>query len=300
MSTAHSEPLSIEILGTDTALLESIPAQVTAALAEDLGGEINADADVTASLIPEQQQASARLITREAGVLCGVAWVNEVFRQLGDNVTIEWHAADGDPVQPNQLLCSLNGSARALLTGERTAMNFLQTLSATATAVASAVKHLQSTNTELLDTRKTIPGLRLAQKYAVRCGGGSNHRIGLFDAFLIKENHIAACGSISQAITSARQNYPGRWLEIETESLAELELALAAGADVIMLDNFSLDDIRTAVELTRGQAKLEVSGNVTSDQFAMYAATGVDYISSGALTKHVRAMDLSMRITTLL
>ena len=300
MSTAHSERLSSAILGTDTALLESIPAQVTAALAEDLGGEMNADADVTASLIPEQQQASARLITREAGVLCGVAWVNEVFRQLGDSVTIEWHVADGDRVQPNQLLCSLHGPARALLTGERTAMNFLQTLSATATAVASAVQHLQGTNTELLDTRKTIPGLRLAQKYAVRCGGGSNHRIGLFDAFLIKENHIAACGGISQAIASARQNYPGRWVEVETESLAELELALAAGADVIMLDNFSLEDIRTAVELTRGQAKLEVSGNVTSDQLAMYAATGVDYISSGALTKHLHAMDLSMRITTLL
>lgn len=282
----------------DTALLQSIPPQVAAALAEDLGGAVAAEADVTASLIPAEQSATARLITREAGVICGVEWVNEVFRQLGDQVTITWQVADGDKVAANQQLCTLSGPARALLTGERTAMNFLQTLSATATAVASALVHLANSNTKLLDTRKTIPGLRLAQKYAVRCGGGNNHRIGLHDAFLIKENHIAACGGIAAAVTAARSNFPGRWVEVETESLAELEQALAAGADVIMLDNFSLADIETAVKLTRGQAKLEVSGNVTANQLAMYAATGVDYISSGALTKHITALDLSMRITT--
>lgn len=279
-------------------LRQSIPQQVTAALAEDLGGVADASADITANLIPADQQATARLITREPGVICGCAWVDEVFAQLGDSVSIQWHVRDGDAVVANQELCTLSGPARAILTGERTAMNFLQTLSATATTVASAVVHLQGSNTKLLDTRKTIPGLRLAQKYAVACGGGANHRIGLHDAFLIKENHIAACGSIDKAVATARINQPGLLVEVETENLAELEQALAAGADVIMLDNFSMSDIETAVSLTRGRAKLEVSGNVTADQLAKYAATGVDYISSGALTKHIQALDLSLRVTT--
>ncbi len=280
-------------------LRQSIPQQVTAALAEDLGGVADASADITANLIPADQQATARLITREPGVICGLAWVDEVFAQLGNSVTITWHVADGSAVHANQELCTLSGPARAILTGERTAMNFLQTLSATATAVANAVVHLEGSNTQLLDTRKTIPGLRLAQKYAVACGGGANHRIGLHDAFLIKENHIAACGGIDKAVATARQNEPGLLVEVETESLAELEQALAAGADVIMLDNFSMSDIETAVGLTRGRAKLEVSGNVTADQLAKYAATGVDYISSGALTKHIHALDLSLRVTSI-
>lgn len=280
-------------------LRQSIPQQVAAALAEDLGGIADASADITANLIPADQQATARLITREPGVICGCAWVDEVFAQLGNNVRIEWHVHDGSAVSANQELCTLSGPARAILTGERTAMNFLQTLSATASAVASAVVHLAGSNTQLLDTRKTIPGLRLAQKYAVACGGGANHRIGLHDAFLIKENHIAACGGIDKAVATARKNEPGLLVEVETENLAELEQALAAGADVIMLDNFSMSDIETAVSLTRGRAKLEVSGNVTADQLAKYAVTGVDYISSGALTKHVQALDLSLRVTSL-
>lgn len=283
-------------------LQRTIPAQVHAALAEDLGGEADAKHDITASLIPAEARAEARLITREAGVICGVAWVNEVFRQLAHPtygaVTIDWQVADGETVEPDQVLCYLRGPARALLTGERTAMNFLQTLSATATVVAQAVQCLAGTQTQLLDTRKTIPGLRLGQKYAVRCGGGHNHRIGLADAFLIKENHIAACGGIDAAVATARANFPGRWVEVETESLAELEQALAAGADVIMLDNFTLDDIAKAVTITAGRAKLEVSGNITPAKLVDYARCGVDYISSGALTKHVQALDLSMRITT--
>lgn len=284
----------------ETALKNSIPAQVQVALAEDLGGFADASQDITASLIPAEAHAQARLITREAGVICGTEWVNEVFRQLQihGNVEIDWQVQDGDAVQPEQVLCYLRGPARALLTGERTAMNFLQTLSATATVTAAAVAHLAGTKTALLDTRKTIPGLRLAQKYAVRCGGGKNHRIGLFDAFLIKENHIAACGSIAAAIQTARDNFPGRWVEVETESLVELEQALSAGADVIMLDNFSMADIALAVKLTAGRAKLEVSGNITPERLADYASSGVDFISSGALTKHITALDLSMRITT--
>ncbi|TRW50563.1 carboxylating nicotinate-nucleotide diphosphorylase [Aliidiomarina halalkaliphila] len=284
------------------ALVAAIPAQVTFALAEDLGTDPAAgadpDQDITAALIPESQQAHATLITREDGVFCGRAWLDEVFQQLGGTVIIQWQVADGDVITANQALCTLQGPARAILTGERTAMNFLQTLSATSTYVAQAVTQLQGSNTRLLDTRKTIPGLRLAQKYAVHCGGGFNHRIGLFDAYLIKENHIAACGGIQQAVTAARMSHPDRPVEVETESLAELEQALAAGADIIMLDNFTMDMITQAVALTAGRAKLEVSGNVTPEQLADYARTGVDFISSGALTKHIQALDLSLRVTT--
>ena len=280
-----------------TLLQQETHRAVANALAEDLGFLPLAEGDITASLIPPGQQASASIITREDCVLCGTAFADEVFRQLGGEVTIQWQAKDGDKLSAGSTLCTLNGPARILLTGERTALNFIQLLSATATTTAHYVQFLQGSNTRLLDTRKTLPGLRFAQKYAVSTGGGKNHRIGLFDAFLIKENHIAAAGSITNAVTTARQNFPGKPVEVETENLAELQQALSAGADIIMLDNFSLADIVQAVAITAGKAKLEVSGNITSERLAELAATGVDYISSGALTKHVQAIDLSMRLT---
>lgn len=280
-----------------TLLQQEIPRAVASALAEDLGFLPLNEGDITASLIPQNQQASATIITREACVLCGSAFVDEVFRQLGGDVRIDWQARDGDTLAANSTLCRLNGPARILLTGERTALNFLQLLSATATTTAHYVQFLQGSNTRLLDTRKTIPGLRFAQKYAVSTGGGKNHRIGLYDAFLIKENHIAAAGSIANAVATARQNFPGKPVEVETESLTELQQALAAGADIIMLDNFSLADIVQAVALNAGKAKLEVSGNITSERLTELATTGVDYISSGALTKHIQAIDLSMRLS---
>lgn len=288
-------------------LQQHIQAQVSFALREDLGGEIDLASDVTsditcditAQLIAPTTTANARVITREDCVFCGKAWVEEVFKQLGGQVTLSWQVQDGDQVPAGATLFELQGPAQHLLTGERTALNFMQTLSGTATATAQAVALLDGFETRLLDTRKTLPGLRLAQKYAVTCGGGKNHRIGLFDAYLIKENHISACGGVEAAVTTARQRHPDRWVEVEVESLAELDQALAAGADIIMLDNFSMDDIHTAVEHARGRAKLEVSGNVTADQLRGYAATGVDFISSGALTKHVQAIDLSMRFIEL-
>ena len=211
-------------------------------------------------------------------------------------VTVDWQVNDGDHVAADSVLCTLSGPAPLLLTGERSALNFLQLLSGTATVTAQYVSLLAGTATRLLDTRKTLPGLRFAQKYAVQCGGGFNHRFGLFDAFLIKENHIAAAGSIAAAVTQARQNFPGKPVEVETENLSELQQALAANADIIMLDNFSLADIRQAVDINNGQAKLEVSGNITAARLTELAATGVDFISSGALTKHVQAIDLSMRL----
>ncbi|RTE86304.1 MULTISPECIES: carboxylating nicotinate-nucleotide diphosphorylase [Gammaproteobacteria] len=281
-------------------LEDSVQQEVTRALQEDLGlpadtVSISGEHDITAMLIPSEQQALARVITREPGVFCGKLWVNETFRQLDNTVSITWHVDDGDNVHEDQTLFTLEGSARSLLTGERTALNFVQTYSGTASAVASAMTHLKGSQTQLLDTRKTLPGMRLGQKYAVQCGGGTNHRIGLYDAYLIKENHIAACGGIDAAVSQARINQPSKWVEVEVESLEELTQALTAGADVIMLDNFSDQDILSAVEQAHGKAKLEVSGNVTADQLAHYAAMGVDYISSGALTKHVQALDLSMR-----
>ncbi|GAB2907583.1 carboxylating nicotinate-nucleotide diphosphorylase [Rheinheimera gaetbuli] len=278
-------------------LQHEIQRAVTSALAEDLGFLPVNEGDITASLIPATQLANANIITREDCVICGTAFVNEVFKQLGNEVSVVWQVKDGDTVTANATLCTLQGPARILLTGERSALNFLQLLSATATTTAHYVQFLQGTNTRLLDTRKTIPGLRFAQKYAVFVGGGKNHRIGLFDAFLIKENHIAAAGSIANAVATARQNFPGKPVEVETENLAELQQALDAGADIIMLDNFSLADINQAVALNSGKAKLEVSGNITSERLTELAATGVDYISSGALTKHVQAIDLSMRLT---
>ncbi|PKB86353.1 nicotinate-nucleotide diphosphorylase [Ewingella americana] len=275
-----------------------IPASVTQALGEDLGGEANANNDLTAQLLDEKTLAKATIITREAGVFCGQKWLDEVFNQLSNGaVTISWKVQDGDKVVENQTLCELSGSARVLLTGERTALNFVQTLSGVATEVSHYVKLLEGTQTRLLDTRKTLPGLRTALKYAVLCGGGSNHRLGLADAFLIKENHIIASGSIKAAVAKAQQIHASVPVEVEVETLDELQQALDAGADIIMLDNFTVPMMREAVALTNKQAQLEVSGNVTDKTLREFAETGVDYISVGALTKHIRAMDLSMRFS---
>ncbi|MGF1699999.1 carboxylating nicotinate-nucleotide diphosphorylase [Photobacterium makurazakiensis] len=280
-------------------LKQQLPLEITRAVAdtlrEDLGGEIDANRDITASLIPADSQGVATIITREHGIFCGQMWADEVFKQLGGDVTIEWHVQDGDKVEPNQTLCTLSGPSRMLLTGERNAMNFIQTLSGCATTVAQYAKQLEGTGCRLLDTRKTIPGLRSALKYAVTCGGGFNHRIGVFDAYLIKENHIIACGGIEQAISTAKQLNPGKPVEVETESLAELQQAIDAGADIVMLDNFTTEMMREAVALNQGRAALENSGNVTLETIREFAETGVDYISVGALTKHLKAMDLSMR-----
>ncbi|MDM5054923.1 carboxylating nicotinate-nucleotide diphosphorylase [Aeromonas dhakensis] len=282
-------------------LQQDIRRAVRAALLEDLGDALtaldqpDASADITAQLIPADRISTARVITREAGVFCGQPWVDEVFTQLGGDVQVEWLVQDGEVLTPNQELFRLHGPARTLLTGERNALNFVQTLSGVATLTARYVDELAGTDCRLLDTRKTLPGLRSAQKYAVTCGGGKNHRIGLYDAYLIKENHILACGGIAQAIAEARRLNPGKPVEVEVESLAELAQALAAHADIVMLDNFDVPMMREAVALNQGRAKLEVSGNVTLDTLAEYAATGVDFISVGALTKHVRALDLSMR-----
>lgn len=272
-------------------LQPTIEQNVRAALAEDIGS-----GDITAELIPASDLAQGRVISRESAVICGVAWVNEVFRQLDPAVRIEWLVQDGDRVEPDQVLFRLEGAARSLLTGERAALNFLQTLSGTATLSAHYAARVAETPVTLLDTRKTLPGLRLAQKYAVSCGGCRNHRIGLYDAFLIKENHILACGGIAAAIATARSNHPGKPVEIEVETWDELNSALEAGADIIMLDNFSTDEMRKAVAHTAGRAKLEASGNITDDTLLSFARTGVDYISIGALTKHCRAIDLSMRL----
>jgi nicotinate-nucleotide pyrophosphorylase (carboxylating) len=282
------------------ALLErinlDIPAAVAHALREDLGGEVNAANDITAQLLPEEAHSHAVVITRETGVFCGKRWVEEVFIQLaGDAVSIAWHVEDGDLLVENQPLFELDGPSRVLLTGERTALNFVQTLSGVASNVRRYVELLEGTNTQLLDTRKTLPGLRTALKYAVLCGGGTNHRLGLSDAFLIKENHIIASGSVRQAVEKAFWLHPDVPVEVEVESLEELQAALKAGADIIMLDNFNIEQMREAVNITHGQAQLEVSGNVTFDTLRGFAETGVDYISVGALTKHVQALDLSMR-----
>ncbi|CAI2299445.1 TPA: carboxylating nicotinate-nucleotide diphosphorylase [Vibrio parahaemolyticus] len=280
-------------------LKQQLPLEITRSVAdtlkEDLGGTLDASQDITASLIPADAMNTATIITREHGVFCGQAWADEVFKQLGGTVTIEWHVKDGDKVEPNQTLCTLTGPARDLLTGERNAMNFIQTLSGCATTTAEYAAKIAHTDCRLLDTRKTIPGLRSALKYSVACGGGFNHRIGVFDAYLIKENHIIACGGITQAITTAKELNPGKPVEVETESLAELQEAIDAGADIIMLDNFTKEMMREAVEINAGRAALENSGNVTLETIAEYAETGVDYISVGALTKHLKAMDLSMR-----
>jgi nicotinate-nucleotide pyrophosphorylase (carboxylating) len=274
----------------DDIIKRAIVANVEQALQEDIGS-----GDITANLIPEEQVGRAQVISREAAIISGADWVNEVFRQVDKSVSIQWRCRDGDHVSANQLLIELTGPARSLLTGERAALNFLQLLSGTATTCARYAHLVEGTGVRLLDTRKTIPGLRLAQKYAVTCGGCFNHRIGLYDAFLIKENHIAACGGIPQVISAAREMESNKPVEIEVENLQELEQALSAGADIIMLDNFSLADMKTAVVTTKGKAKLEASGGITTETLRAIAETGVDYISIGALTKDCKAIDLSMR-----
>ncbi|MBE3663552.1 nicotinate-nucleotide diphosphorylase [Vibrio navarrensis] len=293
MNNRHNSQQRLDYLQQQLPL--EITRSVTDTLKEDLGGSLEAANDITASLIPADAINSATIITREHGVFCGQAWADEVFKQLGGRVTIEWHVKDGDRVEPNQTLCTLTGPARDLLTGERNAMNFIQTLSGCATVTAQYAAKIAHTQCRLLDTRKTIPGLRSALKYAVACGGGFNHRIGVFDAYLIKENHIIACGGITQAISKAKELNPGKPVEVETENLDELRQAIEAGADIIMLDNFTIEMMREAVAINAGRAALENSGNVTLDTICQYAETGVDYISVGALTKHIKAMDLSMR-----
>ena len=274
---------------------DDIIRAVKQALIEDLYGLDPQTGDITASLIPADNISKATVITREDCIFCGKAWVEQVFKQLDSTVDIKWHINDGDKADANQALFTLTGNTRILLTGERTALNFVQTLSGTATLVGQYVKALAGTNTQLLDTRKTLPGMRLAQKYAVTCGGGKNHRIGLFDAFLIKENHINGCGSIANAVNTARQNFADKPVEVEVESLDELQQALNAGADIIMLDNFTTEQIEQAVKITDKKAKLEVSGNMHISTIAKYAKTGVDFISVGALTKNIQSIDLSMR-----
>ncbi len=273
------------------ALAEEIRDSAARLVAEDIG-----PGDMTAQLIPDRQWAKARVITREAAVLCGVAWVDELFRRLDTRVILHWTAADGDRLEAGQAFLELEGPARSLLTGERAALNLLQTLSATATLTRHYVDLIADTGVRLLDTRKTLPGLRLAQKYAVTCGGGYNHRLGLYDAFLIKENHITACGGIAAAVKEARDIASDLPVEVEVETFEELAQALDADADVIMLDNFSLDDMREAVKRTAGRATLEASGNVDETTLRAIAETGVDCISSGALTKDIKAIDLSMRL----
>lgn len=287
-----SDSRRAELLGR---IENDIPAAVAQALREDLGGGVEACNDITASLLPADTQSHATVITRETGIFCGKRWVEEVFIQLGNRTQLTWHVDDGDSVSADQTLFEIDGPAQLILTAERTALNFVQTLSGVATEVSRYVALLQGTQTRLLDTRKTLPGLRTALKYAVLCGGGSNHRLGLSDAFLIKENHIIATGSIRQAVEKAFWLHPDVPVEVEVESLDELQQALAAGADIVMLDNFSVEQMREAVALTAGRAQLEVSGNVTDETLRTFAETGVDYISVGALTKHVRALDLSMR-----
>lgn len=275
--------------------LEDIKTTVNMALKEDLGGIADAKRDVTASLIDPNTISKARVITREDGVFCGKAWVEEVYRQLNADVKLTFLVNDGDTVVANQELFEIEGNAQVMLTAERTTLNFVQTLSGVATAVNAYAKAIAHTNCSLLDTRKTIPGLRTALKYAVTCGGGHNHRMGLFDMYLIKENHIIACGGIPQAVEKAQKLNPGIKVEVEVENLEELETAIAAGADIIMLDNFDYQMMLDAVKINDHRAKLEISGNVNIDTIGRFAETGVDFISVGALTKNIKALDLSMR-----
>jgi len=275
-------------------LPSDLAQQVTTALAEDIGG-----GDITAQLVPAAQRVTGKVITREEATLCGRPWVTEVFRQLDPAVQLTWHADDGDRVTANQTLFEIAGLARPVLTGERTALNFLQLLSATATATRRYVDAIAGTRCAILDTRKTVPGLRTAQKYAVSCGGGQNFRIGLFDQVLIKENHIAAAGSLTAAVAAARRAAGSRKVEVEVETMEEFEEALRAGPDIIMLDEFSLADMRAAVALNNSTGRpvtVEASGSITLETVRRVAETGVDYISIGGITKHVRAVELSMRL----
>lgn len=274
---------------------QAIREQVRQVLAEDVGS-----GDLTAGLIPEQSRSEARVISRDAAIICGCIWFDEVFAQLDTAIEVEWLVADGERVEPDQLLCRVRGPSRALLTGERSALNFLQTLSGTATTASRYAEAVTDTGVRVLDTRKTLPGLRQAQKYAVSCGGCYNHRIGLYDGVLIKENHIAAAGSIAEAVAQARRQTPrGVAIEVEVEDLDQVSQALAAGADILLLDNMSPALLREAVQLTEGKAKLEASGGISLENIGDIAQTGVDYISIGELTKNLRSIDLSMRFSDL-
>lgn len=276
-------------------LADEIRANVKCALEEDLGGVIDLKQDLTAQLIPADRINNAKIITREAGIFCGKEWVNEIYNQLGGNVTLNWSVEDGQEILPGQELCALSGNARTMLTAERCSLNFLQTLCGVATVVNAYAKAIAGTSCRLLDTRKTIPGLRAALKYAVQKGGGNNHRFGLYDMYLIKENHIVSCGGVVEAISKARELNKDLPIEIEVETIDELKLALEAQADIILLDNFDYAMIEEAVQICDHKAKLEISGNVTLETIARFAASGVDYISVGALTKNIRTLDLSMR-----
>ena len=270
-------------------LLEGLEETVRGALAEDIG-----DGDITAELIPAEREAMAQVICRENATICGEPWVNEVFRQVDPDIRLNWEKHDGDSIDPGDVVFTATGKARSLLTAERTALNFLQTLSSVATAAREIADQVQHTDVNILDTRKTIPGLRLAQKYAVQTGGCYNHRIGLYDAYLIKENHINASGDITQAIATARALHPDRKVEVEVETIEQLEEALTARADIVLLDNFTLDMLQEAVILNKGQAKLEASGGYDIKSAVVVAETGVDYISVGSLTKHIQATDFTM------
>lgn len=293
-------------MNIDPELQQDISDSVAKALAEDIGS-----GDITAQLIPAEHKAQATIVTREDAVACGIPWVDAIFAQLDPGIKIDWAISEGDDIQAGQTLCTLTGKARSLLTGERAALNFLQTLSGTATVARHYSKLVADSGITILDTRKTLPGLRLAQKYAVHVGGCQNHRMGLYDAFLIKENHITACGGIQQAVERARIIAPGKPVEVEVENLEECQQALAAGAERIMLDNFSLENVTRAVALRDNQrddqrdqqngkhrTELEVSGNIEGEALGAYRNSGIDFISSGALTKHLRATDYSMRITS--
>ncbi len=274
----------------DINYFEDIETTVATALKEDIKG-----GDLTADLIPDEVNAIANIVCRENAIICGRPWFDEVFRQVDEKAEIIWHCEEGDSVTADQHICEIRGKAKSILTAERTALNFLQTLAGTATTTATYVEQLQGTQTKLLDTRKTLPCLRLAQKYAVACGGGQNHRIGLYDAILIKENHIIAAGGIAEAVGIAKFKHPGKTVEVETENLDEVKQALDGGADIIMLDNFTIEMMHEAVELVEHKAKLEVSGNVEIQHLKALALTHVDFISTGAITKHLKAVDLSMR-----
>jgi nicotinate-nucleotide pyrophosphorylase (carboxylating) len=287
LSSNRTRKFRVEL---DDHLQAAIESNVRAALAEDVGS-----GDITAQLIPADEHAHATVISRDSGVFCGRAWADETCRQVDPALRLTWHADDGDRVGANQCLVELRGAARSLLTVERTLLNFLQLLSGTATSARRYADQVAGTRLRVLDTRKTLPGLRLAQKYAVRCGGCHNHRLGLYDAFLIKENHIAAAGSIAAAVASARRLAPDRPVEVEVEDIEEFRTALIAGADIIMLDEFSLADMQQAVSINQGQVKLEVSGGITHTTIAVIAASGVDYVSVGEITKCVNPLDLSMR-----
>ena len=264
--------------------------QAANALDEDVGS-----GDISAGLIDAETRLETKLVVREDAVLCGCQWFDEVFRQCDDSITTHWHAGDGDRIMANTVVCEVSGPARGLLTAERSALNFLQTLSGTATLTQAYTDKIRHTRCKILDTRKTIPQLRVAQKYAVLCGGGSNHRVGLFDAFLIKENHLAACGGIADAVARARELHAHKFLEVEVEDLPQLQQAIDAGVDRVLLDNFSLAAMQQAVELTAGRTELEASGNIDQHQLVEVALTGVDFISIGALTKNLRAIDFSLR-----